>query len=73
MKIEIKVIPSASRLKVERTGEGLIKVYVTSAPEKGKANKQVIDALCKFLGKKKSRVRIVRGLTSRHKVVEIDG
>ena len=66
-------MPSASRNKVEKTPEGIYKVYVTSSPQKGKANKQVIDVLSKFFGKKKYEVRILRGKTSRQKVVEVDG
>ncbi len=46
---------------------------VTAAPEGGKANAAVAAVLAKALGVPKSAVRVVRGGTSRHKQVEVDG
>jgi len=72
MKITVKVIPSASCNKVEVIKETELKVYVTSSPQKGKANKQMINVLSHFFGTRKSALRIVKGETSRQKVIEID-
>ena len=46
---------------------------MTAAPERGEANKAVVELLAKKLGVSKSCVTLVRGLASRDKVVRIDG
>ena len=70
MRIEIKVSPKSSRSAVVEK-DGMIKVFVTSAPDKGKANKEVIELLAEKFNVSKSRVTIIRGLTSKTKVVEV--
>jgi len=47
-------------------------VRVTATPEKGKANEKVIKLLAKHFKVAKSQVKIIRGLTSRNKTVEIE-
>lgn len=46
---------------------------VTAPPEGGKANAAVAVVLAKALGVPKGAVRVVRGETSRHKQVEVEG
>jgi hypothetical protein len=69
----IRVNTGASSNRVERhqaeDGSQLIRVWVTCVPEGGKANREVLKALAKFLGVAKSRLEIVKGLKSRDKVV----
>ncbi len=67
MRIEIRVIPRAKLNKIE-----LPKVWVTTAPTDGKANDAVIAMLAKHFGVAKSRIKLVRGETSRDKVFEIN-
>jgi uncharacterized protein (TIGR00251 family) len=50
-----------------------IVVGLTSAPEKGKANLELIKKLAKHFKVSSSQVKIVAGLKSREKVVEIVG
>lgn len=73
--VPIRVIPKASRqeLKIEHQPNGVkqIKVYVTSAPEDGKANQDVIKLLSKSLCLPKSAFQIVRGNKSKDKVIKI--
>jgi uncharacterized protein (TIGR00251 family) len=45
-----------------------IQVRITSIPQKGKANKEIIKEFTKLTG---SRVEIVSGLKSRHKTLKI--
>lgn len=75
-RIHVKVTPKASkeRIKVERLDDGsqLVRVYVTAAPEGGKANEAVIALLAKYLGVSKSSLSIVRGLTNRDKIISIN-
>jgi len=72
MKINIKVYPKARQEKVVKEGD-TYKVYVNSPPVDGKANKRVIELLAKKFKIKKSQISIIKGETSRGKVVEIDG
>ncbi len=73
--LRVRVTPKASRncIKVEQDEEGkwLLRVYVTTVPEDGKANKDVIKLLAKELGLAKSCLEIEKGLTSREKIVNI--
>tara|TARA_R110002124_G_scaffold52032_2_gene150090 strand:- start:10374 stop:10649 length:276 start_codon:yes stop_codon:yes gene_type:complete len=74
--LSVKVTPKASqnRVKIEYNPDGsinLIRVYVTTAPEDGKANKEVIKLLSKELGIPKSRLEITHGLKIRDKVISI--
>ena len=70
MKINIKVIPRASKNEIVKQGD-LYKVKVTSAPVNGEANKMVRKLLAKEFNVPKSYINIVLGETSRNKVVEI--
>jgi uncharacterized protein len=68
--IDVKVITKASRNCVKEE-EGRVKVYVTAAPEKGKANKAVIELLAKYYGVSKSLITIIQGQTSTHKKIAV--
>ena len=73
----VKVTPKAKKDRVleERRDDGtrVLKVYVNVAPEDGKANKAVIEMLAKHFSVAKSSVTITHGLTSRDKVVRVEG
>jgi uncharacterized protein YggU (UPF0235/DUF167 family) len=49
------------------------RLQLAAPPVDGKANEECIEFLAGMAGVAKSRVRILSGLTSRMKVVEIDG
>ena len=71
--MQIRVRPRAGRNTVEIGDGGRVTVRVTAAPVRGKANEAVVALLAKKLGVSKISVTVVRGLTSRDKVVRIDG
>lgn len=71
MKINVKVIPKSSVQHIEKSLEGSLKVKLKSAPVGGQANKELIEALAKYYKVSKSQVQIIKGLTSKNKVVEI--
>ena len=73
MRLHLKVVPKASRDRVVGWVGDRLKVQVTAAPERGKANDAVIEVLAAALGVPRGRVRIVAGETSPLKTVEIDG
>lgn len=70
--ISIRVTPKASSNRIKHEEDGTIRVYVTTAPEDGKANKKVIELLSKEFKIPKSRLEIIRGATSKDKVVKIN-
>lgn len=72
LRIQLKVIAGASRTGVEWYGDKL-KVKVSVAPEKGRANTAVIALLAQRLGLPLSAFRIVAGETNPLKTVEIHG
>ena len=71
MQLKVKVIPKSSQNKIIPVDD-FLKIKITTAPEKGKANKQVIKMLAKKFNVPTSQIEIVRGLTSQEKIVKID-
>ena len=72
-KISLRVYPNASRNEVLGFTEGVLRVRVSAPPIRGKANKELITFLSRFLGVSKGSIDIIRGHTARNKVVVIDG
>lgn len=71
--LRIRVRARASRNNVDVSPEGEVRVYVTAAPESGKANDAVIALLAKTLGVGKRSITLVKGHTARDKVLHIQG
>ena len=70
MILKIKVYPKSSRQEV-LVKDGIIKVYIRTSPDKGKANDEVKEVVAKFYKTKKRLVKIIKGKTNRNKVLEI--
>jgi hypothetical protein len=70
VKVSIRVQPNSRRPGIEQLPDGTLKVRVAAQPLEGKANQAVIEALAKHFGVPKSRISIIRGETSRNKLVE---
>ena len=68
MRIQVTVVPRSGSFSVERKADGSLKIHLRSAPESNKANIELLKEMRRLL---KAEVRIVSGLTSRHKVLEI--
>jgi uncharacterized protein (TIGR00251 family) len=71
--LPVRAQPGAGRNAVLGEHQGKLKVAVTQAPEKGKANKAVIEVLAKALGIKRSQVELIAGETSQQKKFLIRG
>jgi len=65
--VSVKVQPNSSKDRVVGKYADRIKIAVTVAPERGKANKAVIKLFAKWLGVKSSDIQIISGETSRDK------
>jgi uncharacterized protein (TIGR00251 family) len=69
----VVVHPGARRENVGPLTERGLKVSVFAPPEKGKANKAVLNLLSRQLDVPKSRLAIFRGEKSRLKEIRIEG
>jgi uncharacterized protein (TIGR00251 family) len=72
MKLSVKVKPNSRKNEVKQLSENSFEVRVCVPPEKGKANEKVIELLSKHLRVPKSRFEIVRGLSSRDKLISVN-
>lgn len=70
--LKLKVSPGASRNALLGWQDQVLKVAVSAAPDKGKANAAVIRLLAKELRLPACDLRITAGLTSRRKTLRID-
>jgi uncharacterized protein (TIGR00251 family) len=71
--LAIKAIPGAPRNEVcGWLGEAL-KVKIHAPPVEGRANDALVEFLAEALGVHRRAVTLVRGDTSRHKTIRIDG
>ena len=73
IRISVRVSPNASKSEVVGFTDNILRVKVSAPPVKGKANKELVALLSQVLGVDKSRVSIIKGHTSRNKVIAIDG
>jgi uncharacterized protein (TIGR00251 family) len=71
--VEVKVEPRSSKKGLAGVMDNVLKVKLTAPPVEGEANDQLIEVLSEATGVRKSSIRIVRGLSSKRKVVEIKG
>lgn len=71
MKINIAVIPNAKDSEVTKIDENNYKVRVDAPALDGKANKRLIEILAEHFNVPKSSVKILKGLKSKNKIVEI--
>ncbi len=69
----VKTVPGSSRTAVCGLLDEMVKIKVSAAPEKGKANKCLLDFLAKQLGVKKNAVKIVSGNSNPIKGVQVLG
>lgn len=73
MRLKVKVSPGSARNALGGWMGDTLKLRVQAPPEKGRANRAVVELLAAELGCPKSSVRVVAGETSRSKTVEIEG
>jgi len=68
--IKIKVIPNAKDNFITEE-KGQYKVHVKKPAINNKANEEVVKVLAKYFNVKKSNIIIVKGKTSRNKIINI--
>ncbi|MBL7155590.1 MAG: DUF167 domain-containing protein [Candidatus Omnitrophica bacterium] len=71
MKIHLRVQPRASKEEIVKLGGNSYKIYMHQPAIESRANQKLTEMLAEYFGTKKNRVRILSGLRSKSKVVEI--
>lgn len=69
--MNVTVRAGARSRGVEQRPDGSLLVKTTVAPEKGKANADVVELIAEYFDVPKSCVEVVRGHTSSKKVLKI--
>jgi uncharacterized protein (TIGR00251 family) len=70
LKIRVNVKPNSKTEEVSQEG-GNFTIRVKEPAKEGKANQAVIKLLARHFGVCQSQVRILSGLTSRNKLIEV--
>ena len=71
MKIKVKVVPKAKKERIFKEKD-FFKVYIKETPEKGRANKRLVELLADHFRVNKNKIRIIKGEFSREKVILLD-
>lgn len=71
MKVEVKVIARAKKEEIKKISEDYYRIKVCLPPERGKANKRIIELLSEEFGIKKKDIRIISGEANSRKIIEI--
>ena len=72
VRIDVFVQPRAGKTELAGLHDGHLKIRLAAPPVDGAANAALIEFVAKRLKIAKSRVRVVAGLASRRKVLEIE-
>jgi uncharacterized protein len=71
--LPVRAHPGSRRNELRGEQDGMLKICVTQSPEKGKANKALVELMAKSLGLRKSQIELLSGETSHHKRFLIRG
>lgn len=70
--LRIKVLPGAGKSAfLDTMADGTIKIAVAAAPEKGKANQELIKFLATEMGVRRYQIEILSGAGDRTKLVKV--
>ncbi|MEQ8200826.1 MAG: DUF167 domain-containing protein [Syntrophomonadaceae bacterium] len=73
VRLEVKVQPRSSSNQIVGEQNGALKIKLTAPPVDGEANSALIDFLSARLKIPRKDISLVKGDTSRHKIIEIAG
>lgn len=72
MVIKVKVTPNAPKSQIVGWLNDILKIKIKALAQKGKANKELIRFLAKEWNISKGSIKIIKGRTSRQKLLEIE-
>lgn len=73
VELRVKVVPGASRDRIAGVLGDALKMQVSAAPERGKANAAVVDLIAGALGVSGQVVSVIAGLTQPRKTLRVMG
>jgi uncharacterized protein (TIGR00251 family) len=73
VKLAVRVIPNARRTEFSGRREGELVLRLNAPAVEGKANKAAVEFIAKHFGIARSRVTLVAGEKTRHKVFDLEG
>jgi len=68
-----KIVPAGSRTALCGLLDGMVKIKLSAPPEKGKANRCLLEFLAKQLSVKKNALSIISGKTNPVKNIRVSG
>ena len=68
-----KVVPGSSRTSICGLLDGMLKIKISTVPQKGKANQHLLEFLAKQFGVKKNAVSIISGRSNPVKKIQVLG
>jgi len=71
--LTVHVVPNAKQTLIALERDGSLTMRVHAAPDKGKANREIVKFLSKKLGIPSSKIQILAGVRSNVKTMEIIG
>ena len=71
MLIKVKVFPNSKKEEIIKKSEDSFEVKVREKPEKGLANKKVINVLSSYFKIPSSKIRLIKGFKQRNKIFEV--
>ncbi|NLO21607.1 MAG: YggU family protein [Syntrophomonadaceae bacterium] len=73
VRLEVKVQPRSSKNQIVGEKEGVLKIKLTAPPVDGEANQALIAFLSTCFKVPKKNISLLKGDSSRHKLLEIIG
>jgi uncharacterized protein (TIGR00251 family) len=71
--LAVQVVPRARRTGIQGRQGDALKVAVAAPPDKGQANQALLSCLCQALALRPHQIELLRGASSRHKLLLIRG
>lgn len=72
-KLSVRITPGAKRNAITALKEGIWCIKIAAPPVEGKANEELIAYLSQLLGVRRSSLSVLKGRTSRNKLVSVSG
>jgi len=71
MLIKVKVFPNSKREGIIKKSEDSFGIKIKEKPEKGLANRKVMNVLSSYFKIPLSKIRLIKGFKQRNKIFEI--
>jgi len=73
VEINLLALPRSSHSKIVGLQNNAVKIKLNKPPKDGQANAECCSVVAKYFGVPKTRVSVLRGMTSRQKTILVEG